>query len=95
MNYVCPLGYTLPDKVRQPEQAYIAVCSLKYIYLGGIFMRIAIVDDSLSDIQYLYENIRKYCQEHQVHMTIEPFHDESRFLSSLKEHSYDLVILDI
>lgn len=58
-------------------------------------MRIAIVDDSLSDIQYLYENIRKYCQEHQVHMTIEPFHNESRFLSSLKEHSYDLVILDI
>ncbi len=58
-------------------------------------MRVAIVDDSLSDVQYLYENMQKYCREHHVHMFIEQFLDESAFLNSLKEHPYDLVILDI
>lgn len=58
-------------------------------------MRIAIVDDSLTDVQFLYDNICRYCSEYKVHMQVDQFTDETLFLSSLKEKSYDLIILDI
>ena len=38
-------------------------------------MQIAIVDDSLADIKYLYDNIHRYCQKHKVHMIVEQFND--------------------
>ena len=58
-------------------------------------MYVAIVDDSLLDIEYLYENICRYCNEHKAHMQIDRFEDEHDFLNSLKTKAYDLVILDI
>ena len=58
-------------------------------------MHIAIVDDSREDIRYLFENISRYCKEHRVHMQIDNFEEEQKFLSSAKEKAYDLVILDI
>lgn len=58
-------------------------------------MQIAIVDDSLADIKYLYDNIHRYCQKHKVHMIVEQFNDESEFIASISTKSYDLVILDI
>ncbi len=58
-------------------------------------MYVAIVDDSLTDIEYLYENICRYCNEHKAHMQVDCFDDEQKFLNSLKTRPYDLVILDI
>ena len=58
-------------------------------------MHTAIIDDSQTDLQYLYENISRYCTEHKVHMQIDQFDNEQKFLYSVKEKNYDLVILDI
>lgn len=58
-------------------------------------MQVAIVDDSAADIEYLYDNICRYCREHKVHIQIERYDNEQEFLSGLKEKAYDLVILDI
>ena len=44
-------------------------------------MYVAIVDDSLLDIEYLYENICRYCNEHKAHMQIDRFEDEHDFLN--------------
>ncbi len=58
-------------------------------------MRVAIVDDSLTDIQLLFDNICRYCQEHKVHMQIDKFSNEALFLHSFKNSPYDLIFLDI
>lgn len=58
-------------------------------------MYIAIVDDSQGDIQYLYDNVCRYCQEHKVHMQIDSFDNEQKFMAALRDREYDLVILDI
>ena len=58
-------------------------------------MRAAIVDDSKDDLQYLYDNISRYCTEHKVHMQIDQFDNEQKFLYAIKDKKYDLVFLDI
>ena len=58
-------------------------------------MRAAIVDDTAADMGYLYDNICRYCEEHKVHLHIDTYTDEQKFLNTFREKSYDLVILDI
>lgn len=58
-------------------------------------MRAAIVDDSKEDIEYLFDNIRRYCEEHKVHMHVDRFDNEQQFVAALREQQYDLVMLDI
>ena len=58
-------------------------------------MHAAIIDDSATDIRFLFDNICRYCEEHKVHMQVDCFDNEQKFLTVLKEKKYDLVILDI
>lgn len=58
-------------------------------------MTTALVDDSGSDIELLYKDLSRYCQEHHIHMNIERFMDETSFLDSIRHTVYDLVFLDI
>lgn len=55
----------------------------------------AIVDDLIKDIKILEENIKRYCQEHKIHMQIHKFTNESAFVQSLDNTEYSLVFLDI
>ena len=58
-------------------------------------MTTALVDDSSRDIELLYNDLSRYCDEHKVHMSIEKFTDEGSFLKSLQHTAYHLVFLDI
>lgn len=58
-------------------------------------MTAALVDDSSRDIEFLYKDLSRYCQEHHIHMNIEKFMDGTSFLDSLQHTVYDLVFLDI
>lgn len=58
-------------------------------------MNIALVDDSLSDRQFLYNNIQQYCQTHKVHAQVSIFENGAAFLHSLQKISYDIAFLDI
>lgn len=58
-------------------------------------MNIAIVDDSLTDRQYLHNSIERYCFEHKIHMQITSCDNGSEFLNSFSADTYELVFLDI
>ncbi len=58
-------------------------------------MTAAIVDDLIKDIKILEENLKRYCQEHKIHMQVLRFTNESAFLQSLESTEYSLVFLDI
>lgn len=58
-------------------------------------MTIALLDDSLSDMNILYQHILRYCKEHNVHMFVKKFTIEAAFLNSLHTTTYSLVFLDI
>jgi len=58
-------------------------------------MTIALVDDSLIDIETLHGHLCRYCQENNIHMHIEKFTDETLFFKSMENISYNLVFLDI
>lgn len=58
-------------------------------------MNVAIVDDSIIDRQFLYDNIERYCHQHKVHMQINTFEDGLDFMHTLHSGVYNLVLLDI
>lgn len=58
-------------------------------------MTFALVDDSNTDIEILYQHLCHYCQTRKVHMHIEKFTDEIAFLKSMRNTRYNLVFLDI
>lgn len=58
-------------------------------------MTFALVDDSNTDIEILYQHLCRYCQTRKVHMHIEKFTDEIAFLKSMRNTRYNLVFLDI
>lgn len=58
-------------------------------------MTTALVDDSSRDIELLYRDLSRYCQQHKIHMNIEKFENETAFLESMKHTAYNLAFLDI
>ena len=58
-------------------------------------MTIALVDDSVSDLNLLHDYLSRYCHDHHVYITIEKFSNEHTFLNSMQDKVYDLVFLDI
>ncbi len=58
-------------------------------------MTIALVDDSVSDLNLLHDYLSRYCHDHHVYITIEKFTNEHTFLNSMQDKVYDLVFLDI
>lgn len=58
-------------------------------------MTAALVDDSSKDIELLYRDLSRYCEEHSIHMHIEKFENGDTFLKSMEHTAYNLVFLDI
>ena len=58
-------------------------------------MTAALVDDSRKDIELLYQDLSRYCQNHNIHMFIEKFENEDAFLESMEHTAYNLAFLDI
>lgn len=53
-------------------------------------MTAALVDDSRKDIELLYQDLSRYCQNHNIHMYIEKFENEDAFLESMEHTAYNL-----
>ena len=58
-------------------------------------MRVAIVEDSTSDVTSLCDHIERYCTENKVHMQIDRYANGISFLSACTTTVYDLAFLDI
>lgn len=58
-------------------------------------MTIALIDDTSRDIEHLYNDLCRYCDEHKVYMDIEKFADGSSFFQSMQHTAYHLAFLDI
>ena len=50
-------------------------------------MTIALIDDSIDDLEILFGYICRYCQEHKIHAHIEKYTNELTFLRSTKHTS--------
>lgn len=58
-------------------------------------MNVAIVDDMVSDREFLLENIEKYCNKYKVHLQVKSFENSYSFKNAFAKERFDFVFLDI